>query len=614
MSEEYEYSQGLARAINIHAIHHSFQGRHGQGIKLNKEALSFCKEDDHRVKGKIHNGLGLAYQRQYIVDKCLDHYHKALFHATQIKDTMTLAIVLGNIAGVNSTQSNDKEAKKYFLQLEKVASNFDNQYVQFAFHIRFSEFLTNSGEYQESNKYLDRALGNAEALAHNSKIRKVLLQLAINALSDDKFELTDLYLDKLISPDVDPNDHTYVRYHYWKADLELARKNYWRAIDHANNGLKIIEENDDFYFYMPRLLGILHNSESRLDNHEKAYGYLLKLKSWNDSLEIKEREEKFIELETKYQSEKKEIENILLSEQAIIKTVKLQQRTTLAIGSLLTLLLSLLVGSMFYRSSKKEKLNNILLESKVAERTQKLAKSNEELERFAYIASHDLKEPIRNIMGFSNLLKRKLLPEQNAKELKQYIDFIEDSSNQMLYLVDGILDYTKLGSDITKTSVDLNEVVNRVKLYLHQAISLSNAKITYQELPTINCNSILVFQIFKNLIENGIKFNKSDNPTVEIMYEDMPNDIILHFVENGIGIDEKYQDQIFGMFKRLNKRTEYDGSGLGLSIVKKLTGLMEGEISLSSSNSDGTTFSLKFPKSSPADIVVENSPYEEVLT
>lgn len=599
ISEEVDYSQGIARSINIHAIHNSFQGRNEQGIALNKEALTYCKEDDFKVKGKIHNGLGLAYQKQYIVDKSLDHYHKALHNASQVKDTLTMSVILGNIAGINSTQDNHVEAKKYFLQLEKIASHYDNQNVQFAFHIRFGEYLTQREEYEESNEVLSRALINAETLNHFSKIRKVKLQLAINNLNQGNFELSENYLNNLISPDLRPNDLTFMRYQYWMADLEHSRKNYFKAINHANVGLDKIEQSNDYYFYMPRLLRILHESEFNLKNYENAYSYLSQLKSWQDSLELKERENKFIELESKYQSEKKEIENALLKEQSLSKNTKIRERTTLAIGSLLTLILSLLLAYLLFKNTIKEKSNNILLESRVAERTRKLKKSNEELERFAYIASHDLKEPTTTIMGFVNLLRIELPPEKTTETIDKYISFIEKSSHQMLYLIEGILEYTKLGNNVSKTSVNLNEILEKAKVNLYQTINEKKAVILSDNLPTIYCNSIVIFQIFKNLIENGLKFNESSIPTIQIECDEHSDHIVLHFIDNGIGIDTEYQDRVFEMFARLNNRSKYDGTGLGLSIVKKLSTLMEGDIKLVQSNNNGSTFSLKIPLRNP---------------
>jgi len=596
ISKQIEYPQGLARAINILAIHHSFQNRHDKGIELNKTALSFCQEEDHFVKGKIQNGLGLSYQRIYVVDKSLEHYHQALIHSSKAKDTMTMSIVLGNIASVNATQKNKKEAEKYFRQLEKVASNYKNQNVQYTFHLRFSEFLTANGDYDESNKYLKKALKNAEKLGHNSKIRLVRVQTIINHVNSHNFELAEIQLKNLIDPKVKPNENTYIRYWYWNSQLEFQRKNYDKAIYFAHLGLDKINETNNYHFYKPRILQTLHQSENRRNNFKKAYIHLTELKSWQDSIDLKERGNKFIELESKYQSEKKEIENALLLEQSNSKTVQLKQRTILAIGSLLTLLLTLFLLYILYRNSKKEKSYNEILESKVAERTKKLQESNQELERFAYIASHDLKEPITTIRSFSKLLKLKINPSQSSKQVEQYIDIIEKSSNQMQFLVNGILDYSKLRKGENKEQVDLNETLENVKIYLHQIIANNNAQIISNNLPTIQCNSIQVFQVFKNLIENGIKYNQSSKCVIEIDFEDHSDYIFLTFKDNGIGIDLKYKDRIFEMFSRLKNQSEYSGSGMGLSIVKKITSLMGGSVSLVKSDSSGTTFVVKIPK------------------
>jgi len=596
ISTEIDYPQGLARALNIHAIHHTFQNRQSQSLELNKKALTYCGENDHFVKGKIYNGIGLSYQRTYIIDKSLENYHKALFHSSENKDTLTMAIVLGNIAGLNSTQSNDKEAKRYFLQLEEVAENYNDLNVQFAFHLRFAEFLTKKEEYDESIKQLNKALLIGNKLQHNSKLRLVELQLIINYVNNRKFKLAKEHLQILIDPKLDPTEHTFMRYEYWSSDLEFRKKNFQVAINHANIGLEKIEKLDDYYFYKPRFLEILHDSYKQLKNFDKAYAHLKELKIWQDSIDLKERENKFIELESKFQSEKKEIENALLFEQSNIKSAKLKQRSIITVASLITLFLALILAYILFRDAKKEKNAKEVLEDRVAERTQKLQKSNEELERFAYIASHDLKEPITSIKSFTQLLKQELLSGQNSDRVDQYVGIIEKSSDQMKFLVNGILDYTKLGDDVSKERVDLNDILREVELYLQQHIASENAQITSNHLPTIRCNSIQIFQVFKNLIENGIKYNQSTECKVEIYFSETSGNIMLDFKDNGIGIDEKYKDQIFEMFSRLNNRSEYKGSGLGLSIVKKITNSLGGEISLIKSDASGTTFRVVIPK------------------
>lgn len=596
ISKSIDYTYGIARAYNIHGLHHIFNNRYKEGIDLNTVGLSYCKEDDHKAKGKLYNAIGMAYQKMYVVDKCLENYQMALKHSNTVKDTITSSVVLGNIAGVHSTQQNDAEAKKYYLQLGEISANNKNPNVKYSFNIRFAEFLTSTDEYKESEKYLKEALKNAEDLQHKSKIRKAYLQMAINNINMGSFEFADTCLSQLIDPKFEPTVHTQVRYHYWKSDLEAQRKNYAKAIFHSSECLEIIEEKNDYHFYKPRVLKLLHQSEKELGNFEQAYAYISALKTWQDSTDLKERENKFLELESKYQSEKKEIENALLTEQSNIKSVQLKQRTTLGLATLLTLILSLILLIIYYRNSKQEKQYNEILESKVAERTQKLKKSNEELERFAYVASHDLKEPIRNIKSFTELIRLKLGNEEAIEKVDRYFSIVEKSTDQMHSLIGGIMDYTQSADTIEREFIDLNETLEKVKLSIHKLIVDRNVKIYSTKLPTIYCNSIQIFQIFKNLIENGIKYNVSESPTIELSFEDVGKNIILNFTDNGIGIKKEYREQVFEMFKRLKNQKNTSGSGLGLSIVKKNLENIGGEISFGETIDQGTCLLVRLPK------------------
>ena len=235
---------------------------------------------------------------------------------------------------------------------------------------------------------------------------------------------------------------------------------------------------------------------------------------------------------------------------------------------------------------------------KLSEFNKELKRSNKDLEQFAYIASHDLKEPLRIIGNFSGLLARtyKTKLDQNAFE---YINFIEDGVKRMSNLINSLLTYSRVGRKETKfRDVDLNKLV-AIKLFdLSKVIQEQNAKIITAKLPVIYGEQEQIGMVFYNLINNAIKFNKQAVPTVTIKLEDRTNKDHWQFsvTDNGIGIESKYQQQIFEIFRRLHGKKEYTGTGIGLSVCQKIVFRHEGKIWLTSALGEGTTFYFTISK------------------
>ncbi|MBL7814091.1 MAG: hypothetical protein JNL70_03720 [Saprospiraceae bacterium] len=237
-----------------------------------------------------------------------------------------------------------------------------------------------------------------------------------------------------------------------------------------------------------------------------------------------------------------------------------------------------------------------VMQSQISEYAQKLIKSNQELTDFAHIASHDLRAPIRNIGSFAQLLEKRLQNSLDSRA-QEYLEFIKTNVRQSTKLIEDLLNYSKIDKNIGEPQpVDLNNVLFLVNNNLQSIIVEKNAQIIAKELPTLRGHSSLFTQLFQNIINNGLKYNKSAVPTVTISAIWQDNDWVFRIQDNGIGIPPQYQEQIFGMFRRLHSSAEYEGSGIGLAFCQRIVSTYGGRIWLESSEGHGTTFFFTVPK------------------
>ena len=228
----------------------------------------------------------------------------------------------------------------------------------------------------------------------------------------------------------------------------------------------------------------------------------------------------------------------------------------------------------------------------------RLRESILDLENFAYAASHDLKEPLRMINMYTQLLKKRLrgqLDESNT----EFMGYVTEGVGRMQNLLDDLLRYSRLGKEVQDVrAVDLNNTLFLVIHNLTVAMKEANAEIVASPLPTVQASSVEMTQLFQNLIANAIKFRKKDAmPSIEIYVVELPNnEYEFKIIDNGIGIAEAHQQRVFNIFERLNARTNYDGSGIGLATCKKIVQNAGGDIWLESTEGVGTTFFFTLPK------------------
>lgn len=257
-----------------------------------------------------------------------------------------------------------------------------------------------------------------------------------------------------------------------------------------------------------------------------------------------------------------------------------------------------MIGATQDISKIKENEKQLLaLNVTLQKQAQELAVSNKELEYFAYVASHDLQEPLRMVSSFLSQLEKKynhVIDERG----KQYIHFAVDGANRMKQLILDLLEFSRVGrtGEIPQV-VDLNKLVDEILKMLGKQIEEKGAIITAPPLPVISTFKTPVRQVFQNLISNSLKYQQKDvQPCVTISFTEINDHWQFSVADNGIGISEKYFEKIFVLFQRLHNKDEYSGTGIGLAITKKIIENMGGEIWVNSEVGKGTTFYFTISK------------------
>jgi light-regulated signal transduction histidine kinase (bacteriophytochrome) len=223
-----------------------------------------------------------------------------------------------------------------------------------------------------------------------------------------------------------------------------------------------------------------------------------------------------------------------------------------------------------------------------------------ELEQFAYVASHDLQEPLRMITGYTQLLEKRY-GDKLDQSAKEYIGFAVDGAKRMQGLIHDLLTYSRVGSKGKAFAwTDCEAVLEKVLAGLQVAVTECGARVTHDPLPTVLGDDIQLGQLLQNLIGNAIKYRDSRLPEVHVSCRQQEADWVFSVRDNGIGIGAQYGERIFQIFQRLHTRSEYEGTGIGLALCKKIVDRHGGRIWVESELGKGSTFYFTIPGSGNA--------------
>lgn len=577
-----------------------------EGLIISQEALKLAQ--DYTLKELevlALNNIGLYYYLLGIYEKANSYYHQALDISEKLENNILIFQQLNQIA-ISLIESKEYDsALEYLEKTKKIAeeNKFDSYYLKLAYG-NISYALLYQKKYAKALPPIEKALELNENTSDNTNqiVGWDMMAQIKNGLGQYGDALTHAEKAIKLSESLNYTDGRIIALNTkGKILLNLKRNN--EAISIAKEALVLSNSIKSERFVID-LYTTTYKAYQGIGNYRKAMEYLEIIREKeleNNSLQKIELAKK---LELEYQVESREKENESLIEAQKKNEIIIGQRTTLFIAAISLVGLLGLTSYLLYNNLKQKKKNNEFLNRTVTLRTKdlenankELKSSNEELERFAFVASHDLKEPVRNLVSFSTLLKRKL-KDYNDEALKEYLSIITLNAQNIYELVDGILNFSRIrNSPFNIKETDLNNIILSIEKLIYSTIDNKNVVITKHNLDTVRADSSQLLLVLKNIIENGIKYNDNEIPKIDIRQESKDGYDIIIISDNGIGIDPKYYKEIFDMFKRLHNKNQYEGTGLGLAISKKIISKHGGTISVRKNDSQGSTFIINLPKS-----------------
>jgi len=515
------------------------------------------------VEKEVNALKGIAIYHGYKSDykTAMQYSLQALEKSEVIGFRSSIAHCLINIATIYAHFFNYRDALTRYEQVLREYEDVLSEQTIVITYNNVGQIHLKTEMYEEAIKCFEKALERSSASNYRQIMALSLAQLSRTKIALKEFEgaMKDASESQEIINDlgdINARPINLLNLGY----IHFERKDYNKSIKLASQGIVAAKRLKD---HPNEILGyqLLAKVHKELGDFEKALQYQMVYSQAQEDYAKEQRNRQILDMEIKYaiKTKQEEIEQL----------------------------------------TKENEYQGLLLEQsdQISKQNTQLLQVNEELRQFAYVASHDLKEPLRMIGSYTQLI-HKLHGKDFDEDSNEYFAFVSEGVTRMNNLLDALLKYATIGkTEEEKEEVNLSEVVEIAIINLRLRVEESNAIIRSNNLPVVHSTQSLLIQLFQNLISNAIKFRKLETqPEIEIFCKEEKDKYMISVKDNGIGIAPDYQQRIFIIFQRLHTRTKYEGTGIGLAICQKIVQHLGGHIAVSSEQGEGATFTFSLPK------------------
>ncbi|MFK8006938.1 MAG: tetratricopeptide repeat protein [Saprospiraceae bacterium] len=575
-----------------------------QNIDLSE---NFPEEVEDSKMARVYTQISSIYQVHGDYKKAFNNQMQSLLICEKNDDLDGIANAQYNLGTIFFYQNQFERSREHYEKAKVICDKLKEERLIYSCLAALGSVNEKLGESEKSLEYNKKSLELATKLNYKTGIAYAKGNIGSNYLSVNDFAKAEKYCKEAIFIKLDLEDS----YGAIGSKIDLAKvylawnkpKEAVVVLDQALEMSKMVESKSrqsDIY----KTLSAVYE---QLDNASKALDYTKKYVALKDSLLNEKTLEEMGTSQRRYELEKKEHDiEMLKKENELLEQRELNQSLQKYVFGLITI--AFLMFIWWYKSKLNYQNNvNRILEEKnellngmndeIEIKNKQLEHSNEDLKQFAYVASHDLKEPLRMINSYTNLLQRRYMASFDESG-KEFMNYITDAVGRMEILLDDLLDFSRAGSQPAPTNyVSSQDVMIMVEANLRHRLELLNATLVVKKdnLPSIKAHRTQMIQLLQNLVSNGMKFKGEKDPIVEVDCIKKDNKFIFSVKDNGIGISEENLEKVFEMFRRLHTREEYEGTGIGLATCKRIVTTWGGDIWVESEEGNGCTFFFSVP-------------------